>query len=369
MSLSKLRKNYSRKVWKAELVKPKSKNSIYLSDYFIDSEINQYKFSNKLRFDFDFKIPRQYSFPDSSNLNSRISDFHIKRGLKKGSFKIFESEGSTPMIATMVLLARELGFKKIYSISPLYFSVHRICSSLDIEIIPCNNDLTHEEKYILKLPKKKSILFLTDPIWAIGRHHSNKLFIDLKRWQEKTNSLIFVDSSFDYTDWIKRDLELTQKLDPQKTFRLICPTKVLGLHGLRFSYLICPSKYAKRLNSLSFSSIGPTSYFYSSIRKKIFNEIDLFKKSPMAKLAEKRFSKIRSVLIKKEISFINPTCGVYLFAKIRHLLEKKDSLNKYSCIAPIGVDIPFKKYSGYTKINLLMRKLKFNKFLEDLEKI
>lgn len=366
MSPSKIKNNYSEKVWKKELVRSKKKNILYLSDFFIDSEINKYSNLNKHTFKIREEIPRQYIFPDTSELISMIKKFHIAQGLPKSSFKVFETEGSTPMITTIILFARELGFKKIYSISPLYFNIHRICNALDMKIIPCNNDLTYEEGYSLKLPEKKSFLFITDPIWAIGRHHSKSLLEKLRKWQDKTKSLIFVDSSFDYTDWPgTQNSNLIKILNKCYTFRLICPTKVLGLHGVRFSYLLCPNKYFDELNTLSYSSIGPTGYFYKNLRKKIFKKMISSKTSPIATLASKRYNLIKKVLIEKDIPFIIPNCGVYLFAKIVPSIRK----NKYYFwLHQIGVDIPFKKYSKYTKINLVMKRSKFNKLLNDLKK-
>ncbi len=362
------RKKYSEKVWRTEMEQPKNIKTTFLSDYYIDPRINKYDNLDKNFFKLKNETARQYFFTDSKELITLIKNFHISKGLPKGSFEIFESDGSTPMITTMILFARELGFKKIYSISPVYFNIHRICNSIGTEIVPCNNNLTHEEKYVLNLPRKKSFLFLTDPIWIIGRHHSKYLFIKLKEWQKKTKSLIFLDSSFDYTDWSNiNKSNLTNMLDHNYTFRLYCPTKSTGLHGVRFAYLICPKKYYPNLNTLTFSTLGSTNYLCTGLKKRIFKKMVNSKISPMAAFAEERFNRLKKILEEKKIDFIHPECGVYLFAKIAPFFKNNKRLKDYSWLNQIGMDVPFEEYRGYSKINLVMRNSKFNKLLEDIK--
>ena len=216
-----------------------SSGIVFLSEWFFDEEVHQYTKIQKDLFLSKEIIPTQYNFPDSNQeLNSKIKEFHIKEGFECHDSEIFITEGSTPMIASIVIYAKALGFTRIYSVTPLYFTIFKVAELVNIPITPLNQRLTLLD-YHIDLPKEKSILFITDPIWSVGRHHPREIIKQLRHWQEETGSLIFVDGSFSYTDWFtKQKTEQAALLNPDLTFRLICPTKTLCLNGLRFSYLI-----------------------------------------------------------------------------------------------------------------------------------
>src|SRR4051812_7995818 len=55
--------------------------------------------------------------------------------------------------------------------------------------------------------------------------------------------------------------EPTAGLDPSLTLRTLCPTKALALHGLRFSYVICPPAMRDDLRYAYSNSMGPSSAF------------------------------------------------------------------------------------------------------------
>ena len=114
-----------------------SSGIVFLSEWFFDEKIHKYTGLNNKAFEFDDTIPTQYKFPDSNQeLNKAIKDFHIKEGFVCNNSEIFITEGSTPMIASMVIFAKAYGFEKIYSISPLYFNIFKVADLIDIPIIP-----------------------------------------------------------------------------------------------------------------------------------------------------------------------------------------------------------------------------------------
>lgn len=345
-----------------------SSGIVFLSEWFFDEKVHKYTGLNNKSFEFDNTIPTQYKFPDSNQeLNKAIKDFHIKEGFFCNNSEIFITEGSTPMIASMVIFAKAYGFERIYSISPLYFNIFKVADLINIPITPINKTLTacNDE---LDLPREKSILFITDPIWSIGQHHPSEIMERLKKWQEKTGSLIFVDGSFAYTDWYSKEhKEPSSILDPELTFRLICPTKTLALNGLRFSYLICPEEYKKELSRITCSTIGSSSHYSFVLRPMMFEKMIGNKINPVGAFSKERFNQIKALLEENNIEYFKPDCGFFMFANIQDFFERNDLFSKYMWIPNKGLDIFDEKLSGYAKLNLIMRGESFNRLKSDLE--
>ncbi|MCK9415156.1 MAG: aminotransferase class I/II-fold pyridoxal phosphate-dependent enzyme [Candidatus Dojkabacteria bacterium] len=345
-----------------------SSGIIFLSEWFFDEKVHQYTGIDKDFFNVPFEIPTQYYFPDSyQKLNKDIENFHREsEGYYEDGEEIFITEGSTPMIASLLIFAKSLGFDRIYSVSPLYFNIFKVAELIDMPISPINSTLTHDNADI-NLSDKKSFLIITNPIWSIGRHQSEDVFEKLAEWQKSTKSLIFVDGSFSYTDWYSREKKEPERiLDPTLTFRLICPTKTLGLNGLRFSYLICPSEYKKELSRITCSTIGSSSYFSHKSRPAMFEKMIADEINPIGAFSRDRFLELKELFESNDIEYINPTCGFFMFANLENYFERKGLLDKYMWIPNSGLDIFDEKYSGCVKLNLIMREKSFSKFKKDL---
>ncbi|GEM_PF-2045840 len=346
-----------------------SSGIVFLSEWFFDEKVHEYTGLNNSFFQFDDTIPTQYNFPDSNqSLNEAIKEFHIKEGFSCNNSEIFITEGSTPMIASMVIFAKTYGFERIYSISPLYFNIFKVADLIDIPITPINRTLTvcNEE---LELPSEKSILFITDPIWSIGQHHPYPIMDKLKEWQEKTGSLIFVDESFAYTDWYSaKKTEPSSILNPGLTFRLICPTKTLCLNGLRFSYLICPDEFKKELSRITCCTIGSSSHYSFVLRPKIFEKMIEESINPIGLFSKERFNVIKGLLEKNNIKYFKPDCGFFMFVNIVDFFKRNNLNSRYMWIPNKGLDIFDKNLSGYVKLNLIMRGTSFSRFKSDLDK-
>ncbi len=340
----------------------------FLSEWFFDKKIHKYASFDKNNFKIGPTIPLQYTFPDTNRkLNESIENFHIKEGLPRGSFTVFISEGSTPMIAAMVLFAKKIGFDKIHSLFPLYFTIHKMCDVVGINILPCNDDFPLSSNISLNLPKRKSFLFITDPIWSIGRHYSEEVFNRLAKWQKETGSIIFVDNSFSYMDWntlIKREPSVA--LRPDLTFRLVCPTKSLCLHGLRFSYLLCPKKFSKEVARISIANTGSSCYFGHLQREMVFKKMIEKKPNPIGLFASERYKVLKKVFSKNKIKHIVPNCGFFMFADLDFVLKKKKARHKYYWLNNEALDVLNPKYKGYAKINLIAREKIINSLIKDL---
>ncbi len=370
MPLSKI-KNYSKKVWKSEFFCDGKFDKIYLSDYHVDKKFLKYHKIDKTFFHLKNKFPLQYVFPYIKNLEKSIKLFHINEGMfkKTNDFDIIVADGSTPLLSALVTFISSLGFSKIYSIFPIYYSIHKICDSFNIPIIPVNNDLTHTENFSLKLPSEKSVLFLTDPLWCIGRNQNNKLYKILREWQKKTKSIIIIDSSYDYCSYEnENETKFFTNLDSSNTIRLVSPTKSLGIHGVRFSYLIIPDQFGQELYYVTCSSIGSTSQYMQSLRYKLYKYfLKNIKKTPISKFSKERFLILKKYLDKNKIDYISPTCCSYVLIKIIPFLKKKNLLNKYCFLNNWAIDLPLSKYKDYVKYNLVTSEENFKMFLNDLK--
>ncbi len=341
---------------------------IFLSEWFFDEKVHEYTGIEEDFFSFPFETPTQYYFPDSyQQLNKDIESFHKEsEDYHEEGEEIFITEGSTPMIASLVIFAKSLGFDRIYSVSPLYFNIFKVAELVDIPISPVNSTLTHDNSEI-NLPEKKVFLIITDPIWSIGRHQSKEVYEKLAEWQRRTESLIFVDGSFSYTDWYSKEKREPERvLDPSLTFRLICPTKALGLNGLRFSYLLCPEKFKKELSRITCSTIGSSSYFSHKSRPAMFAKMIENEINPIGAFSRDRFLQLKELFDRNNIDYIDPTCGFFMFAELEDFFKRKGVLDKYMWIPNKGLDIFDKKFSGYAKLNLIMREKSFLQLKEDL---
>lgn len=340
----------------------------FLSEWFFDEEVHRYTSFNKNPFRVDPMVPTEYAFPDTNTkLNSAIESFHIKEGLPKGSFVVFISEGSTPMIAAMILFAKQLGLKKIFSIWPAYFTVHKMCDVIGMDLVPCNNDLACFEQTKLCLPNQKSFLLVTDPIWSIGRNYSETVYKQLARWQKRTGSIIFIDGSFSYMRWYHPvGREPAVMLEPELTLRLVCPTKALCVHGLRFSYLLCPKAFSKEVARVSIANTGSSCYFGYLQRERLFQEMTKKRINPIGFFCAQRFEILKKAFIKNKIEYINPDCGFFMYANLDKVLRKKGVRHRYYWLNNKALDIWNPKYKGYAKINLAARKKIIESLIKDL---
>jgi len=348
----------------------------FLSEWFFDEQIIQYNpfFYRSLSAVLNEEnLPIQYVFPDTNTaLNENIKRFHcLESGNSHDSFDVFISEGSTPLISSIVLLIKEMGFSNIYSISPLYFTIHKICDLLGIEIAVINQELTYSRNIPnqeLFLPHQKTVLFITDPIWSIGRHHSKKLFEYLLEWQQQTHSLIFVDGSFSYMDWYTQEKqEPACILDPNLTIRLVCPTKALCLHGIRFSYLLCPKSLAREVARITIANNGSSCFFSHLTRQLLFQEMISSKISHTGLFARNRFEILKEKLDKNGIEYIVPKCGFFMYVDLDTFLVKNKLRQYYAWLPKEALDIMFPRYNGYAKLNLIGRHNTFFSLIKDLE--
>ena len=289
---------------------------------------------------------RKYQyFDEDEELTERIRIIHTSfDGVRPQG--VLCAAGSTSLLYSFVTYLKRLGVNKIYYVPPIYFTLHIAYELYGIRSIPVSKQQPFEEEFLLGLPDENScVLFLTDPIWYTGTKYSDEAMSEIAAWQKRTSSIVFVDGSLQYLPWSGVLRENTATLDPEYTFRLLCPSKQLSVHGYRFSYLLLPASHERGM-----------AWTYANIAGPAPADSIIFAHEAMTAIADRKLpDRLMQVVSKRHKHFrthniieseISPECGYFVFEKIKVPLP-----DGYSVINGRYFDL--KNYSGYTKINLL----------------
>lgn len=257
-------------------------------------------------------------FKDDYYLSSMISKFHQNNNEPyiPTREQIVPGAGSTPLIAAFFLWLIKNNIHEFFYIPPMYYTFYYFSKLYSIHARPICSKQAFEENINLNLPITKSILILCDPIWYIGKCMNKDLINQIIEWQKITESIVFVDGSFQYTQWNLVHFEETSKLDPNLTFRIICPTKAIAIHGYRFSYALVPVETKEEYTYMYENICGST-----PLRNLVFSH-----QAMKILLSNESNSKItnyiRNIYLKlKESSvlepIVEPNSGYFIFAKLK----------------------------------------------------
>ncbi|GAA3142877.1 aminotransferase class I/II-fold pyridoxal phosphate-dependent enzyme [Streptomyces echinatus] len=188
-----------------------------------------------------------YSHMDEdTELAAAVADLHVRRYGEPSvtARRCVPGAGATSFLTTLLLYQFLDGVRELAYLPPVYynagwwirrlgFTVHRVAPDVDfVEDVP------------LRLPTGRCLLWLTDPVWFAGVPVGRATLDAIRDWQCRTGSTVIVDGTFQYMGWDGAGPEATEWLDPDLTFRLVCPTKTLALHGFRFAYALVPERCA-----------------------------------------------------------------------------------------------------------------------------
>lgn len=167
--------------------------------------------------------------------------------------------GASPLIATFVAWLAESGIRQVHYIPPLYHTLSTGLARYGIEIVPVAERHAYEATFELDLPSSQSVLLLTDPIWYAGAAVPLESIREIRHWQERTGSTVFVDGSLQYLAWDGARAEASAMLLPELTYRLISPCKQLAVNGYRFAHLLLPEEAEPQLAWIYANLCGPAS--------------------------------------------------------------------------------------------------------------
>lgn len=283
----------------------------------------------------------------SSDLTSLVKKFHLSRSESETTnSEVLFYEGASLAISSFCMWLAKNRIKKIYYIPPIYFTFFHLLDLLGIEMTPISSKQGYEEGFLLNLPKdEKSVLIFSDPIWYAGVALKSNHILEISEWQKKTGATLFIDGSFQYMSWDKKTEATASLLDPELTFRLICPTKSLAIHSCRLAYTILPRRFYRELLQISQSISGSTC---SQNVEFAFKALNILSSN------ESNYNLISLIksghdnLIKKGLIHyppeLKPTCGYFSF-----VLPSKKPLGVCmggECFEQFG-------YPGFLRINFL----------------
>lgn len=285
-------------------------------------------------------------YSDDLDLNNSISKFHEKCDhIIYDQNQILPGDGSTGFIATFCLWLLKQDITEVYYVPPIYYTFNYFFELFRIKGRPIAGLPIFEANTSIKLPNKKTVLIICDPVWYIGQSIKKEVIEEIKSWQEKTGSIIFVDGSFQYTKWYDQEnFENTSLFNTDLTFRLICPTKYLATHGYRFSYLLLPSDYYNEFLYMYANNIGSTCIYNLLFAKHALNLM----------LTQDANNKLRQHIVQIYNSLIKtgniettiiPNSGYFIFAKILKEIPEFHFMDQDFFL--------LKNYPDYIRINLL----------------
>ncbi|MER6404484.1 pyridoxal phosphate-dependent aminotransferase [Streptomyces viridosporus] len=202
-----------------------------------------------------------YSFlSDSAALTDSITAFHTETdGVAYPGDGVYVSSGSSPLLLGFFLALREMGVEEVCYVPPVYYTCYYFCGALGIPMHRVGDGLLHGENTELELPERRSALILCDPIWVFGTTVHPRQIERIAEWQRRTGSFVLVDGTFQYARWDRSSrAEPTARLEQDLTFRIVCPTKSLAVHGTRFAYLLLPPEFRESIRYACANSTGAT---------------------------------------------------------------------------------------------------------------
>ncbi|HEX3462593.1 MAG TPA: aminotransferase class I/II-fold pyridoxal phosphate-dependent enzyme [Candidatus Elarobacter sp.] len=288
-------------------------------------------------------VTRYQTLDNDEVVEALLLKFHRDAGETMPK-SVFCGEGSSTILFTFCAWLKENGITEVLYIPPLYYSLHSALKAFGVHAKPAAERHAFESDFVLNLPSKTAFLLLADPVWYAGLPLKNDIVRSIIDWQHDTGSFVFIDGSFQYLRWDGNITELTAGLDEDLTLRLICPTKMLALHGYRFAYAILPRAMHKQFARLYFNIHGSDTAENTAFARVAAQELrDRHFVEPLMKFAKSRHDHLRGS--RETWASWNASCGYFVFEKI---------------LRPFGADVPLmdgtffeqNRYGDHRRINL-----------------
>lgn len=252
-------------------------NRIFISDWYCSHPYTKKYIPSETFTDITQQDLLNYCFQnDTDTIHKEIIKFHQKYdGIVYKKEEIYIGAGMTGLITAQIIMMKTKGFDEIYYTKPMYYTFYYLAKLFHIKLISICNIPLNKLGITLRLPKKKSCLVVCDPLWYMGRSIVPEYIEQIKQWQRQTGSCVIVDGAFQYMKWDIHDrFEPSSQLDRELTFRSICPTKALVIHGIRFSYTILPSRFQEDMRYAYANSFGASCVYSHKAGKRIMEVLN-----------------------------------------------------------------------------------------------
>lgn len=329
------------------------------SEYFISDWNGEHPFVERylgpelLNYKLEKPLPSRYIYFDNEEVPlDMVRDFHLKmEALELSRLNVIAGPGSSSLLVAFSLWLLQNGYKEVYYVPPLYYTFHYFLRLLGIRLRPISGKQAFEPNVTFNLPPRQTVLLLTDPIWYAGRRVPQDKIETIAEWQKQTNSLVFIDGSFQYMQWDGIRREQTSSFEQELTFRLISPTKSLAIPFFRFSYLLHPSKFHGDLLFLYESMIGGANIADLAFARRSLQVLSSVESNrDLTSLLRDTYDQlIKNDLIKTRII---PECGYFIFAIPTMKLPGQVVMDQDY--------FELKNYRGYVRINLMIARRLFS---------
>jgi len=260
-----------------------------------------------------------YSFAqDQSDLIRAIRAFHRQAdGIDYSPEEILVSAGSSPLILVLMTYLRSRRAQPIHYFHSLYHTFYFFADLLDLCLLPLGSEPLWTPGALPSLPPGQKTLLFADPVWFAGRALGAMAIEEIGAWQRRTGSLVIVDGTFQYLKWSwPPERERSTTLDRGLTIRLICPTKSVAVHGIRFAYLLSPARILRELRWVSQNVTGSSSRFDLHAAMRIMEVLSGPESNrDLVSYIRERYRKLA------EEGFVNgpgiePECSYYVFGRL-----------------------------------------------------
>jgi aspartate/methionine/tyrosine aminotransferase len=135
-------------------------------------------------------------------VRTKLADLHTEYdGVAYGANNVIPAGGSSGLICTICTWLMLRGYRQVHYVPPVYYKFAFLFDKFGMEPVAVSDQHAFMSDFALRLPEAHTVLILTDPIWYAGRRVPACVLDDLRAWQERTGSTIFVDGSFQYMRW------------------------------------------------------------------------------------------------------------------------------------------------------------------------
>jgi aspartate/methionine/tyrosine aminotransferase len=289
-----------------------------------------------------------YSFAqDDLDLISAIRRFHAQAdGIDYSEDEILISAGSSSLLMVLMTFLHQSAIRSLYYFPPIYHAVYFLANLLDIDLSPLSQHALWDPEPPPVLPEGQHVLLFADPIWIAGRAVGSGTMNAVRQWQDRTGSTVIVDGTFEYLGWEwPPRREGSTRLVRDRTIRLICPTKSLAVHGIRFAYLLGPVQILKGLRWACDNVTGSASTFDLRAATRIMNVLlSPDRNRHLIAHIRGRYSALRANGF-IESTVCEPDCGYYAFGRV--------SRSKRSDLVMDGRFFELSDLDAFYRINVL----------------